>query len=184
MSFDRIKDVLPFITAIGPFVAAFGLMLTVIQLYRNWKIQKAQFLTTIIKDFFADDGLRRFFYKIDYGKFEFDENKIEEFKHSDDERWLDTLLYRYDLLGRLVRMKLLALDDLEFLAFELSRVFNDEEVNKYIKWLESEFEKYGDFASNKRPHDDARWLIEKFRQKRLRERVSSLLSSAINGAKQ
>ena len=156
----RIKDGL---IVLGPFVTALGLFLTFIQLRRNWRVQKAQFLSTINKDFFEDSDFRKFFYKIDYREFKFDEKKIDIFQGSDDERHLDALLYQYNLLGQLVRMKLLKIEELEFIAFEIVRIFDNDDVKKYLAWLDKEYEQFGNIGKSrrKRSFDNARWLVGK-----------------------
>lgn len=149
--------------AIGLLITGTGLLLNFLQLLRSWRVQKAQFLSNITKDLFDEGDLRRFFYKIDYEKFVFDPEALDSFKGSDNERYLDSLLYRYNHLGSLVRMKILEIGEIEFLIFEIVQVFKNKEVDKYISWLESEYKKHGSIGSNsrKRPYDDARWLIER-----------------------
>ncbi len=150
------------VLSIGLLLTVVGLCANFVQLRRNWRVQKAQFLTNITNDLFDDNDLRKFFYKIDYDKFQFSETRLRKFKGSDDERHLDALLYRYNLLGRLVRMKLLDIKEIEFLIFEIAQVFKNTQVLKYIQWLETEYQKHGTLGTNQRtrPYDDARWLIE------------------------
>ena len=130
--------------------------------------KKHNFLANITNDLFDDTDLRKFFYEIDYEKFSFSEGKLDEFKGSDQERHLDALLYRYNLLGRLVRMKVLRRTEIEFMFFEMTQVFKNAEVSKYLSWLEREYVQYGGIGKNtrKRPYDDARWLIEELSKRK------------------
>lgn len=138
---------------------------------RNGKTQRAQFILNVIDDLFEDNESRRFFYKVDYGKFEFAPTPegLKAFKHSDDERHLDALLYRYDSIGRMIRMKIIQMADVEPFLFEIIQVLRNPAVCEYIKWLESEFDKFGTVGANRRarPHDDARWLVEQLESSRL-----------------
>lgn len=149
--------------ALGGLIAGVGLLVNFLQLRRNWRVQKAQFLASITKDLFEDNDLRRFFYEIDYEKFHFDEENLGAFKGSDSERHLDALLYRYNLIGRLVRMGVLDFNETEFLFFEIGQVFKNTDVAKYLRWLDIEYGKHGSIgqSTRKRPYDDARWLVER-----------------------
>lgn len=151
-----------FVAVIALVVAMTGAVVAVLTLLRNSRVQKAQFIANLTKDFFQDSDLRKFFYKIDYEKFRFDSTKLAEFKGSEDERHLDLLLYQYNMVGRLVRLRVVSQEDVEFLLFEMVQVFNNAEVKKYIAWLDTEFEKFGGygFSQRRRPADDARWLLE------------------------
>lgn len=162
VAFDPTITISSIFLGIGLLITAATLFLNFIQLRRSWRVQKAQFLANITNDLFDDTDLRKFFYSIDYEKFTFSEIELDEFKGSDQERHLDALLYRYNLLGRLVRMNVLKKSELEFLFFEMIQVFKNPEVSKYIHWLEQEYSLYGSIGNNrrKRPYDDARWLIE------------------------
>lgn len=168
MNFDPTITIGNIVLAVGLFITAIGLWINFIQLRRGWRVQKAQFLTSITNDLFNDSDLRKFFYEIDYEKFTFSEENLEHFKGSDQERYLDSLLYRYNLLGRLVRMGLLNVNEIEFLIFEMAQIFKNPEVSNYISWLEKEYGQYGKIGSNHRarPYDDARWLIDKLTAKK------------------
>lgn len=132
MRFDPTITINAVVLGIGLILTAATLLLNFVQLRRNWRVQKAQFLANITNDLFDDTELRKFFYAIDYEKFSFSEAKIEEFKGSDNERHLDALLYRYNLLGRLVRMNILQRSEIEFILFEMAQVFKNSEVAKYV----------------------------------------------------
>ena len=150
------------ISVLGFIATAIGLFLAIKQMRRNLKIQKSNVILKITDELFQDNEQRQFFYKIDYEKFEFNLDKLESFKGSDDERRLDSLLYKYDAISKLIRMALIDVEDIEFLLFEIVQVMHNKEVKKYIKWLDGEFEEHGVVKNNKRkrPHDDVRWLIE------------------------
>jgi hypothetical protein len=151
-----------FVAVLALVVAMTSAVVAVLTLLRNSRVQKAQFIANLTKDFFQDSDLRKFFYKVDYEKFRFDPTKVAEFKGSEDERHLDALLYQYNMVGRLVRLGVISQEDVEFLLFEMVQVFKNTEIQKYITWLETEFEKFGGygFSQRRRPADDARWLLE------------------------
>lgn len=124
------------------------------------KDQKTRSQGDLIKELFDDSELRKFFYKIDYEKFHFSTNKefLENFKGSDDERRLDSLLFKYNYVGKLVRNKYLDIDDINFLIFPMLQVYNNIDVKRYLDWLDSENIRWGN--QNYIRHGDYRWLME------------------------
>jgi hypothetical protein len=147
-------------TMLALVVGSVSAVVAVLALRLNSRVQKAQFVTNLTNDFFGDSDLQRFYYKVDYERFLFD---VAQFKGSEDERHLQALLYRYNMVGRLVRLGAIAVTDVEFLVFELVQVFKNSEVRRYLAWLNDEYEEYGGYGKNKRrrPFDDACWLLER-----------------------
>jgi hypothetical protein len=105
--------------------------------------------------YFGDEQTRRFFYQLDWGKWHFDPQRIA---NAEEEPWLDSLLYNLDVIGRMVRIGALHLEDAKLIAFQAARVLNNEEVARYLEWLGKDYAKH----SLPLPHQDARFLAEKF----------------------
>ena len=124
------------------------------------KDQKTRSQGELIKELFDDSELRKFFYKVDYEEFKFDTNKefLEKFKGSDDERRLDSLLFKYNYVGKLVRDQYLDIDDINFLIFPMLQVYNNLDIKRYFDWLDSENIRWGN--QNYIRHGDYRWLME------------------------
>ena len=122
--------------------------------------QKMKSQGDLIKDLFDDSEIRKFYYRIDYNQFEFntDDSFLEKFKGGDDERRLDSLLFKYNYIGKLVRNKYLEIDDINFLIFPMLQVYNNSSVQKYLQWLDSENLKWGDSQYTR--HGDFRWLMQ------------------------
>jgi hypothetical protein len=142
------------LTLIGFFLTLVGLFFAIRQLRQNTRVQRAQFLMDTTERYFSDSEVRKFYYKLDYDKFTF---KLDTFMGSDDERWLDSLLYTFDVIGRMVKMNALTANEVDILAFQASRVLKNSEVKKYLDWLNGEYKKEG------RPtpaHADALFLVE------------------------
>jgi hypothetical protein len=141
---------------------SFGVLIAIFQLHQTNKIERARFVRDIASDVFGDTDLRDFFYKIDYEKFLFDQSS---FRGSKDERLLDTLLIRYDSIAKLVRLKVLSLDDIEPFMFDYIQIFKNKDVDAYLQWLRSEFEIHGRMGLSRRaePFYNALWLLKKLR---------------------
>lgn len=146
----RIGDVL---TLFGFTLTAISLFFAGVSLRRNAKVQRAQFLLNITDRYFSDSDVRKFFYRLNYNQFEFD---LQKFLDSDEERWLDSLLYTFDIIGRVVRMGVLTIKEVEIIAFQASRVLENPEVKKYLDWLDKDYQA----IVARKAHQDARSLAE------------------------
>lgn len=96
---------------------------------------RARFVFDLNQDFLANDAERKFFYKIDYKEFKFDPDK---FARSEDERQLDRLLYKLRYVGKLLRDKLVTLEDVNNIHHIASRTLRNDEVIKYLRYLKQE----------------------------------------------
>jgi len=151
---------------LGIFVAAISILYAGRQLGQNGqelqltgRVARAQFLSDVTERYFSDKEMVEFFYRLDYPNldpiFEFDP---ATFPGSKEERLLDKLLYTYDLVGQLVQLEVLTFDEVRLFAFQASRVLQNQEVQKYLAWLEIQYKKYGDPPLT--PHEDALSLAE------------------------
>jgi len=141
------------LTVVGFAFTLVSLIFAAREIRRNTLAQRTRFLLDFTERYFRDTDTRKFFYKIDYNKFRF---HLSEFIGSDEERWLDSLLYTFDVIGRMVRTGAVTLDEVSIVAFQASRVLGNPEVGRYLEWLDGEHEEEG------RPgpaHSDARYLM-------------------------
>ena len=109
------------------------------QLKQGQKAQKlqanamrARFVLDLNQEFLASDAERNFFYKLDYKDFVFDPNV---FAQSEDERQLDRLLYKLSYVGKLLRDRLVSLDDVNNIQHIANRTLRNNEVIKYLQYL-------------------------------------------------
>ncbi len=147
-----IGDVLTFL---GFLAAAAGLVFTAIQIRRGAKTQRAQFLLETTERYFGDTEGRRLYYVIDYGTFKLDfENGNPKMVHrsgiakkpfigSDEERWLDNLLYTLDVIGRIAELGALTRQEARIFAFQAARVFKNADVRSFLAWLDEERKRFG-----------------------------------------
>jgi hypothetical protein len=121
------------------------------ELEESMRAQRAQHFLAIYELYFGDEKTRRFFYQLDWGTWRFDETRIA---NAEEEPWLDSLLYNLDVIGRMVRIGALHVDDAQLIAFQAARVLNNSEVKRYLEWLERDYREH-DLPA---PHQDARFL--------------------------
>jgi hypothetical protein len=139
---------------IGFVFTTAGLIFAGRGIQQNTRAQRAKFLLEFTERYFSDSDIRRFYYKIDYNQFEFD---LQRFIGSDEERWLDSLIYTFDLIGYLLKMGVLSTREVSIIAFQASRALRNSEVRKYLNWLDVEYKREG------RPtpvHSDALYLVQ------------------------
>lgn len=145
-------------TLFGFIAAVISLIFAAREVRRNTLAQRAGFLLTLTERYFADNEIRKFYYQIDYHHFIFD---LKSFVGSDEERWLDTLLYTFDVIGSLVRMNGVTINEVKIFAFQASRVLNNPEVKKYLAWLDEQYRREGKAYI---AHEDARFLIARLQR--------------------
>ena len=77
-------------------------------------------------------------YRLDYTETDKKWTFVEaEFRHSPEEACLDLILYKLSAIGMLVKSKDLLLSDLEWATAETRIVIENQEVQKYVTWLQS-----------------------------------------------
>lgn len=143
-------------TSLALLIAGVGLLQTARQLGEGAKIRRGQFLLEATDRYFADTAVRRLFYDIDYGRFkiQFDEGgepstfirgdqEPQDFVGSDEERHLDSLLYTFDAVGRVVEVGALNRSDAKIFEFQANRVFQDPSVKRLLEWLDGERKRFG-----------------------------------------
>jgi hypothetical protein len=143
-------------TTLAFVAAAIALWATWAQLRQNTKVRRAQSLLDATQHYFADPDARQLYYDIDYGKFaiHFDGkgepetftrcgNKPQGFIGSPEERHLDSLLYSFDTVGRMVEIGALDRKEATLFTFQANRVFSDESVTTLLKWLDKERGQFG-----------------------------------------
>jgi hypothetical protein len=135
---------------ITALVASVGILLAYLELRRNTRVQRGQFLMDVTERYFADSEARRLFYDIDYNQFEIHfiggrpatvvrgNQEGHPFIGSEEERSLDNLLYTFDVIGRLVELDSLSMKEAEIFAFQAKRVLRNESVQQYAEWVNGE----------------------------------------------
>ena len=108
------------------------------QLRFGQRAQQTQIAIQLHDDFFNAPELRAFLYRLDYTRGErawiF---KPESFAHSDEEKYLDLLLYKLSFIGTLVRNGDIHVRDLLWLKVETAIVLENKSVLDYLDWLQS-----------------------------------------------
>jgi hypothetical protein len=110
-----------------------GLALNYVQMCKSWRQKRAEFLITLAREYVLDPDLAELYYQIDYEKFRYDENILD----TDQEKKLDKLLYMYENIARMYVMANINKADIKYFAYRFIRVYQSEEVKKYVAFLNS-----------------------------------------------
>lgn len=120
-------------------IAAFGLFLNLIQLRTGNRQKRAEYILNLYNQYISDDKMLEIYYKIEYQEFEY----CNDFHRSEDERKLDKLLHFYDNIAKLHQLKNLTLEDLDYIAYNYLVIYQNSEIQKYLKFLDGWFKDRG-----------------------------------------
>jgi hypothetical protein len=110
------------------------------QLAETAVTNRARFLFDLMRWYLDNAELQRMFQRLDYRDWKFDE---KTFSMSDDERWIDYILFAFDVFGHLIELGVLRDDELSVIEFDTIRVLENPEIIRYLKWLDDEFKSVG-----------------------------------------
>lgn len=123
--------------SVGDIVSAVSILVGVLLAW--WQLRKAnqqnraQFIIGLLASHVANNDTLNMLYKLEYKKFMFDE---KSFPGSDEEKALDKLLYSFTQISALYKMGTITRQDLALIEYDFLRVYSDEEVQKYFKFLD------------------------------------------------
>lgn len=122
------------IATVGAFVYA------IVQVKQAKKHKRAEFIVQLHDMYVHDQEMVDMFYRIEYGEFQYS----EAIHMTSEEQVLDKLLGHFNNICRLHEMGVLKDEDIELMRYELCRVANDPQINKYFEWLDYWFKKVGE----------------------------------------
>lgn len=103
------------------------------------------------------DEVQSAFLEIEWGNFLYPYATQNGFETKEQERRIDRLLYLLDEVAILVEIKVISTYDRDRWSYQATRVFRDDGVRAYMKFLD------GFFAANGRtvrPHDASRRVFD------------------------
>ncbi len=128
MNTIEFQDLLNILIALGTLLSV---ILVYVQLNQYSKYSRAAFIKDMFLKFYEDQHIRDIFYKIEYNKFVY----TPKFHGSINEQEMDKMLTYLDVLGILAKKKVIKIDDLEPLYYEIKRIYCNKEVRKYLDFL-------------------------------------------------
>ncbi len=117
---------------IGGFLLTFaGLVFAGWQFRQNARVERARFLVEMANRLLAENEVEAVFYAILEGGFQFNPQHPPG---QAQQRALDSLLSQFNLIGRLLQMKIINGEDATFFRAESWVVLTNAQVNVYIAW--------------------------------------------------
>jgi hypothetical protein len=103
---------------------------------RKSAIQKrSEYVIDLYNTFTNDKDMVKIYYKLEYSEFRYDDN----FHGSQTEKQLDKLLGHFSNIGRLFNLGILTREDLKFLEYEFLVIYQNENIQEYLKFLDGWF---------------------------------------------
>ena len=124
---------------VGLYLTWYSIKLTRKSLEQSMAQKRADLVMSIYHQFKQNPEVVNIYYHIEYGEFEYN----EDFHQSPTEQHLDALLNLFDAIAKLWKMRILHLDDVKILGYEILVVYQDSEVQKYFKFLDRWFQERG-----------------------------------------
>jgi hypothetical protein len=121
---------------VGIFLTFLTVAFAGYELNRARRDSQSRFLFDINAWLISDEEARKFYYRLDYERWQFDPNT---FRLSDEERALDKLLYTLNTIQHLIESKHIPAQKLDYLQLDAAQILNNPEVQKYFAWLDTEF---------------------------------------------
>jgi hypothetical protein len=134
LSLEQIQQLGPVFGFLGTI---FGLIFTGLQVRKNTQIHRANFLLALANRDLNKDGGWDLFFKIETRQFSIPDKQT--FDDSHEAIALDALLFHFNLIGRMVRMRVISLAEANFFRYEITTVLGDPQVKEYLRWWEEKY---------------------------------------------
>ena len=125
-------DIVAWASILATVFAGIGLLATAYQIRKASRRDRVQRVAEYARDLFDDPDLRETYYRVEYGKFQYDKS----FHESETEQKIDNLLGRLDSLAKQVQMGAVELEDLDLVAYRFVTVYQDRGVQDYFRFLD------------------------------------------------
>ena len=113
-------------------LAGVGLFTSALTLHLATRQARLQRLIELQDKIYSDTELRDLYYQVEYGTYRYDTTQ----HHSAQEKVVDRLLILLDSVARLYEAKMLSRRDLGILDTTFTRVFQNDQIQKYLAFLE------------------------------------------------
>lgn len=155
---------------LGIIAALFGGAMAIQTFRLNTRTNKSKFVLDLSEIFLKDSELKTFWYRLDYDgplSWKFD---LSDFRHSAEERYLDSLLHRCAVVGQLLRSKSVHARDLANIYPVIRQIFCNEQVREYLRFNMLDFWRV---AGHVQPHwPDAHYLYEQLLRWHIKEGIA------------
>ena len=132
-------DTIDWMKVFAVLLAAIGLFMTANQQRKANSQKKVEVISDALWKIKDDKEIRNIYYRLEYHEFAYDKT----FHNSDDEKHLDKLISLLDIIAKQYFSGHLSKKDVSLISYEYLVIYQNKEINKYFKFLDSWFEKRG-----------------------------------------
>jgi hypothetical protein len=125
------QAILDFIKVASGLFVVIGGSIAVAALRHNSKTNRSKFIFDLTESFLKDPSTRKLWYRLDYDDWKFD---LTNFRHSDEEQQIDALLYRFSVVGQLLRNRSICHEDLRNIYTIVRQFFTNIEIRNYLRF--------------------------------------------------
>jgi len=145
---------------ITPFILGYGLYLNYKQMKTNNTQRKNELISNVLFKLLDDKDISNIFYKLEYNAFKYSDS----FHHSKEEVKLDKILVLFNILSKQYYDNLIEIDDIEEISYDMMTVYQNQEVQKYLAFLDGW---YKDNGYKKMPYSNFRKLAKEVKLKHI-----------------
>jgi hypothetical protein len=114
-------------------IAALAFSLNVCQTRLTNSLVRAKMVSDSLHIFMDDKTIQNVFYKIEYGKFKYN----NDFHGSEEEKEVDKLLRHFSNLALMWKNELLSIKDIHPIQYFILRTVNNSEIQKYLSFIDN-----------------------------------------------
>jgi hypothetical protein len=119
------------LTIVGFLLTVAGLFFAGWQFQRKVLVERGRFLVEMADRFLEEEGVANLFYDILNQKFHFNPQHPPD---SGVQQNLDALLATFNMIGQLLQMRILRIEDARFFIAEAHAVLHNPHVQQYMVW--------------------------------------------------
>ncbi len=105
-------------------------------LLHNARTNRSRFVIDITELFLKDEEVRKFWYRVNYEQWQFD---LSNFRGSEEEQNIDTILYRFAIVGQLLRNQSISCRDLVNTYWIVRQFLVNEQIKEYMRFVVLDF---------------------------------------------
>ena len=126
-----IGDIINIVLLLLTFI---GLIITIVQLLRSRKLNRASFVKELYLQLYQDKDLREAFYAIEWS--DYTPSERLKLQGSEEEQKTDRLLSFFEIVCSMYYRKILTPDDMSPFDYEMRRVYEHPDIQNYLRFLD------------------------------------------------
>jgi len=147
--------------------AILGGSVAIVALRQNARTNRSKFILDLTGFALTDSSTRDFWYKLDYDDWIFE---LSTFRKSDEEKHIDSMLYKFSVIGQLLRNSSVKASDLNNIYPIVRQFFSNVQIREYLRFNMMDFWRVAGHTDFHWP--DAMYLFESLTRYQVQKRRS------------